>query len=152
MGKFQKGNPGRPKGSRNAMGPAFTKAMVADFEEFGPDTIRKVREEKPEQYLSICAKLVPQAHIVDAMIGSFDFSMSSAKEWASSYEGRVEDADLFQLLTLLWAAHEASGEPPVFDPADVISIAYAGLKQDESVVRAYCSVMCRRATSRSRRI
>jgi hypothetical protein len=57
----QSGNPkGRPKGSRHKLGEDFLAAMVADFEEHGPATIVKVREERPADYLKIVASILPK--------------------------------------------------------------------------------------------
>ncbi len=57
----QSGNPkGRPKGSRHKLGEDFLAAMVADFEEHGPATIAKVREERPADYLKIVASILPK--------------------------------------------------------------------------------------------
>ena len=57
----QSGNPaGRPKGSRNALGEAFTLALYDDFKLHGIDAIIKVREEKPDQYLRTVAAVIPK--------------------------------------------------------------------------------------------
>lgn len=57
---FPKGNPGRPKGSRNKLGEAFLAAMHADFQEHGVAAIEQVRAEKPDQYLKVIASLLPK--------------------------------------------------------------------------------------------
>lgn len=57
---FQKGNGGRPKGSRNALGEAFLEAMHEDFQAHGVEAIVKVREEKPDQYLKVIASILPK--------------------------------------------------------------------------------------------
>ena len=57
----QSGNPkGRAPGSRNRLGEAFIEALYADFREHGVETIAKVREEKPDQYLRLVASLMPK--------------------------------------------------------------------------------------------
>ena len=54
------GNPsGRPKGSRNKLGEAFLTALCEDFDKYGEQVIEKVRDEKPEVYLRVVAKLMP---------------------------------------------------------------------------------------------
>jgi hypothetical protein len=67
----QSGNPaGRPKGSRNALGEDFLKALHADFKEHGVDVIATVRADKPDQYLKVVASILPkQAEIT---INEFD--------------------------------------------------------------------------------
>lgn len=51
---------GRPKGSRNKLGEAFIQALHDDFEAHGVETIAKVREQKPDQYLKVVAAVIPQ--------------------------------------------------------------------------------------------
>jgi hypothetical protein len=61
---FEPGNnanpKGRPKGSRNALGEDFLKALHADFTVHGPDVIATVRAEKPDQYLKVVASILPK--------------------------------------------------------------------------------------------
>lgn len=60
------GNPaGRPKGSRNRLGEAFVQALLDDFAAHGPDVIRRVREERPQDYLKAVAGLLPREIKVD---------------------------------------------------------------------------------------
>lgn len=58
--RFQPGNPGRPKGSRNKLGEDFITALHADFQEHGADVIATVRQEKPDQYLKVVASILPK--------------------------------------------------------------------------------------------
>jgi hypothetical protein len=58
--RFQPGNPGRPKGSRNKLGEQFTQDMLADWEIHGAATIVKVRETKPDQYLKVVSSILPK--------------------------------------------------------------------------------------------
>ena len=51
---------GRPKGSRNALGEDFLSALQADFREHGADTIVKVRQERPHEYLKVVAGILPK--------------------------------------------------------------------------------------------
>ena len=67
-GRFLPGNNGgggRPKGSRNKLGEAFTCALYADFQEHGPSVIARVREGDPAAYLRIVAGLLPREVKVD---------------------------------------------------------------------------------------
>jgi hypothetical protein len=66
--RFQPGNPGRPKGSRNKLGEAFISALCADFQAHGARVIERVREEEPGVYLRVIARIVPPA-IFDAQHG-----------------------------------------------------------------------------------
>lgn len=58
--QFKPGNPGRPKGSRNKLGEAFLQALHDDFEQHGPATIARVREERPHEYLKVTASILPK--------------------------------------------------------------------------------------------
>lgn len=56
------GNPlGRRKGSRNKISQAFVDEMCASFEQHGRDTIERVREQHPVEYLKIAAALIPKS-------------------------------------------------------------------------------------------
>ena len=59
-----KAGPGRPKGSRNKLSEDFVSALADDFKQFGKEAICLVREEKPDSYLNVIAKLVPKELIV----------------------------------------------------------------------------------------
>jgi Family of unknown function (DUF5681) len=62
----QSGNPaGRPKGSRNKLGEDFIAALHADFQEHGPATIKRAREQDPVAYIKIIAGLLPKEVKVD---------------------------------------------------------------------------------------
>lgn len=58
--RFQPGNPGRPKGSRNKLGEAFVQALHDDFQQHGVKTIETVRTERPHEYLKVVASLLPK--------------------------------------------------------------------------------------------
>ena len=62
---FQPGMPsanpaGRPKGSRSKLNEEVLKYLYQDFNEFGQDTIKRVRERKPEMYLAAVVSLLPK--------------------------------------------------------------------------------------------
>lgn len=60
---FQPGNKfgkGRPKGSRNKLGEEFLTALQADFQAHGAETIVKVREDRPHEYLKVVASILPK--------------------------------------------------------------------------------------------
>ena len=58
--RFEPGNPGRPKGSRNKLGEAFISAMHDDFNKHGAAVIARVRDEKPDAYLKVVASILPK--------------------------------------------------------------------------------------------
>jgi hypothetical protein len=62
--KGQKGGPGRPKGSRNALGEAFLADLQADWKEYGTAVIATVRAERPQDYLKVVASILPKEHLV----------------------------------------------------------------------------------------
>ena len=61
-GRFVSGNigGGRPKGSRNKLGEAFTDALYADFQTHGIEAITKVRDNDPSTYVRVIAGLLPK--------------------------------------------------------------------------------------------
>lgn len=58
--KFEPGNPGRAKGSRNKLGEDFIAALSDDFNEHGIAAIQAVRSEKPDAYLKVIASILPR--------------------------------------------------------------------------------------------
>lgn len=58
--RFQAGNPGRPKGSRNKLGEDFLKALHEDFSEHGVKAIQDMRAEDPAAYVKVVASLLPK--------------------------------------------------------------------------------------------
>lgn len=66
-GRFGPGNPGKPKGSRHALGEAFVKALHDDFEKHGVETIAKVREDKPDAYVKVVASLLPKEFKIETV-------------------------------------------------------------------------------------
>jgi len=72
-GRFLPGNSGfggRPKGARNRLGETFLTALEADFKDNGVEAIKKVREERPHEYLKVVASLLPKQ--VEIKEGAFD--------------------------------------------------------------------------------
>ena len=51
---------GRPKGAKNRLSWSFLTALAEDFEEFGAETIRICRIERPHEYLRVVAGLMPR--------------------------------------------------------------------------------------------
>jgi hypothetical protein len=71
-GRFLTGNSGggRPKGSRNQLGEAFVADLYADWQANGADTIARVREERPQDYLKVLASILPKD--VNLNVSRFD--------------------------------------------------------------------------------
>jgi hypothetical protein len=61
-GRFLSGNIGGgcPKGSRNQLGEAFVADLYADWQANGAETIARVREERPQDYLKVVASILPK--------------------------------------------------------------------------------------------
>lgn len=58
--RFEAGNPGRPKGSRNKLGEAFIEALHDDFNEHGVVAIQSMRAADPGGYVRVIAGLLPK--------------------------------------------------------------------------------------------
>ena len=58
--RFEPGNPGRPKGSRNKLGEDFIAALHDDFEQHGIAAIQAVRKDKPDAYIKVIASILPK--------------------------------------------------------------------------------------------
>ena len=57
---FNKGEGGRPKGAKNRLSWSFLSALADDFEQFGIETIRICRIQRPHEYLKVVAGLMPK--------------------------------------------------------------------------------------------
>ncbi len=60
-GRFLPGStglPGRPKGSRNLIGEAMLADLYADWLQHGAEAIKRVRENRPLEYLRVVAVIV----------------------------------------------------------------------------------------------
>ncbi len=69
--QFKKGNPGRPKGSKNAITKAYLDAITADFYKHGKSVIERVRERQPDVYLRLVAQLVPKDVVLETQFTHF---------------------------------------------------------------------------------
>ena len=59
--KGQSGNPaGRPRGTRERLSKAVIEQIMTDWSKHGLKVIESVRKDKPEAYLQIVARLLPQ--------------------------------------------------------------------------------------------
>lgn len=66
---------------RNRLGKAFIGRMRADFQKHGIATIEKVRKEKPEVYLNLVSRLVPQQLEVNVEHSFTDVLMEAARRY-----------------------------------------------------------------------
>jgi hypothetical protein len=83
----QSGNPnGRPKGARNKLGEAFLEALHNDFKEHGVEAIRKVRADRPHEYLKVVASILPKDVNVTA-----DVSETFSKLWGLISDGAATE-------------------------------------------------------------
>ena len=69
--RFQKGNPGRPKGSKNKITQAYIEAITEDFYKHGKQVIETVRKKQPDVYLKLVAQLVPKDVVLETDVRHF---------------------------------------------------------------------------------
>jgi hypothetical protein len=65
--RFERGNSGRPKGSRNKFGEAFLAALHNDFAANGAAAIVRARETDPVAYIRVIASLLPREVKLDPL-------------------------------------------------------------------------------------
>jgi hypothetical protein len=83
----QSGNPnGRPKGARSKLGEAFLEALHSDFQKHGVEAIRKVRADRPHEYLKVVASILPKDVNVTA-----DVSETFSKLWGLISDGAATE-------------------------------------------------------------
>jgi len=74
-GRFLSGNtggPGRPPGSRNALGEAFVAAVYEDWTKHGMAALAAVRINCPGSYVRVIASLVPRDVLVQPTTSKYD--------------------------------------------------------------------------------
>jgi hypothetical protein len=102
-GRFLTGNigGGRPKGSRNKLGEAFTQALFEHFQAEGAGVIKRVAEEHPDTYVRVIASLLPKELKVeqspvealsDDELASLIHSVRAAASATLSPRGRAGEA------------------------------------------------------------
>jgi hypothetical protein len=69
--QFKKGNPGRPKGSKNKITVAYLNAIAEDFRKHGKQVIETVRVKQPDVYLRLVAQLVPKDVVLETEVQHF---------------------------------------------------------------------------------
>jgi hypothetical protein len=90
--RFQPGNAGRPKGSKNKLGEAFVAALHDDFQEHGVRVIEAVRLEKPDVYLKVIAQIIPKEFTIktDAFDGITDEQLAAIVAAARASLGIID--------------------------------------------------------------
>ena len=85
--QFKKGNgggPGRPKGAKNKLAKAYLKDLHEVYLEGGKEALEQVKEERPEGFLSLVARLLPKdldvKHSGDITIQVMNYEDESEEE------------------------------------------------------------------------
>jgi hypothetical protein len=60
MGRFARGNPGRPVGTRNLVSARVARAILADFEANQDELLPRLRRWFLPQYVALVARLLPR--------------------------------------------------------------------------------------------
>jgi hypothetical protein len=117
------GNPGgSPEATRRAFNKRFLLDLAEDWQQHGPEVLKRVRRESPATYLKVCAMLVP-------------------KEMKLEYQGGIKamtDEQLDQALAALRQlladreaqALEAASASPALPAPDVIDLKPVKTKDD----------------------
>jgi hypothetical protein len=74
-GRFVTGNvggPGRPPGSRNALGEAFLADLQADWTKHGGEVLTQVRTSNPGAYLRVVASVIPKDILIQRPPSEYD--------------------------------------------------------------------------------
>ena len=70
---FAKGNPGRPKGARQALGDAILDELKQQFQMHGRRILADMAEPDPKAFMDVCVKVLPKEINVS---GQFDHNHS----------------------------------------------------------------------------
>jgi hypothetical protein len=90
-----KPGPGRPKGSRAKLDECFVRALYEDFKQGGKEAIQKCREDKPDVYLNVIAKVVPKQVDVtaDPAVADLAAGLHAVAEFLGSFAAEASSAD-----------------------------------------------------------
>jgi len=95
-GSFKVGNPGggRPRGARSRLHELAIEMLRADFEQHGEETIKRVRERKPEVYLTSVVSLLPkqQEKLETPFIDLSDSELQQLEELLASLRAKTVKA------------------------------------------------------------
>lgn len=118
--KFGPGNnanpKGRPKGSRNKLGEAFLKDLLADWETNGIAAIAEVRETKPDAYLKVVASILPK----QAEITVNDYEHMDDGQLRAALSSAIRDLATFGVDIGL-AGSEGGTQPSQVQPSKPLS-------------------------------
>ena len=89
--QFKKGNPGRPKGSKNKIAVAYLNAIAEDFYKHGKQVIETVRKKQPDVYLRLVAQLVPKDVALETDVRHFVINAKpepelSVEQWREKHQ------------------------------------------------------------------
>lgn len=60
MAKFEKGNPGRPRGAKNKLTEAFWKDFAEAWEASGASALKAVAADDPSTFVRVAASVMPK--------------------------------------------------------------------------------------------
>ena len=83
---FKKGNPGRPKGTRNKLGKRFLKDVLAQWEKQGASCLERMAIKSPNAFVRVVASVLPKEINVDGDINHHHFEepVSNTLEWLAA--------------------------------------------------------------------
>ena len=86
---------GRPKGARSKLDTLFVECLYRDFKDHGSDAIRRCRDEKPDVYLNVIAKVVPKQVELDATDAAVDLAkgLHAVAEFLESFAAGESSSD-----------------------------------------------------------
>ena len=88
--QFKKGHSGRPKGAKNKLAKAYLKDLHEIYLDGGKEALKQVKEERPEGFISLVARLLPKdldvKHSGDVTIQIVDYQDDDDDDQADKTE------------------------------------------------------------------
>lgn len=75
--RFQPGNPGRPKGSRNKLGEDVIEVILANWQTGGAEAIERTRVERPWDYMKTIVSILPKEIKIEHLAELTDEQLSA---------------------------------------------------------------------------
>ena len=97
---FEKGNPGRPKGSKNKLSEDFLRDICEVWDKHGKDALLTVARDEPAKFVQVAASLIPKEMKIETVRRAAELSDDDLAAIIASRGGEgASEAEADQVVT-----------------------------------------------------